>query len=70
MTTNRDFPPRGSALWWMALLLLVAGAAISYLMYVSARPGGGHPERLVIAITLCLVGICVVCATSGWWFRH
>lgn len=61
----------GAFLWWAILITLIGGAA-SYYMHISAGvdPASQGPVRVVIAITVLLVGVCLVIATSRWWIHR
>lgn len=61
----------GAFLWWAILITLIGGAA-SYYMHISAGvdPASQGPVRVGIAITVLLVGVCLVIATSRWWIHR
>jgi hypothetical protein len=64
-------PGLASFAWW-ALFIALVGGGIAY--YVSMGTGFDASQagtvRLIISITVLLIGICLVVATSGWWFHR
>ena len=69
----KGLPSPTSWLWWAAVLTLLTGAIIAYL--VSLFTPDTDPERLssitlVLAITIAVSGLFVIGATAGWWVRR
>ncbi len=60
-------------LWWTALFFLLFGVGVARLIVVFSAPASPDSvpmERLVLAISFALSGICVISATAGWWIRR
>jgi hypothetical protein len=58
-------------LWWLAFLIAVVGGAAAYMLRLNTmRASSVSMSNLVIAVTVSLSGICIICATSGWWMRR
>jgi hypothetical protein len=61
----------GAFRWWAVMIAIVGGAA-AYYLHISAGvdPANASPVRLVLAVTVVLVGICIVIASSKWWIHR
>ena len=58
-------------LWWLAVLIAVVGGGVAYLLRLNAMDSRALGwSNLIIAVSVSLSGICVICATSGWWLRR
>lgn len=58
-------------LWWLAILIGVVGGAVAHLLRINVVNTRAIAwSNLVIAASVSLAGICVICATSGWWMRR
>ena len=58
-------------LWWLAFLIAVIGGAIAYILRLNViNEQSIGWSNLMIAATVTLTGICIICATSGWWMRR
>lgn len=69
----KGFPSPTAWLWWTALAFLLGGIVLFHLIGLFATET--HPEnasvaKLVLAVSISLAGICVICATAGWWMRR
>ena len=68
---NNRIPSLHAWLWWLAVLIAGTGGAIAYLFRLNTLNASSLTHsNLAIAITAILSGICVICATSGWWLRR
>jgi predicted membrane channel-forming protein YqfA (hemolysin III family) len=64
-------PHPRSGLWWLAILILIAGGAIAYTLTLDpAAQDGSRRAMLVLSISIALSGICVISATAGWWMKR
>lgn len=66
-------PPASPAawLWWAALLILLAGGAIAYLLYTfPPDPESTAPARFALAVTAVFSGVCLISATANWWLHR
>ena len=65
-------PPALTAwLWWTALLVLVTGGAIYYILRLDTMNTEAMAQgNLVLAFTGVVAGICVIAATSKWWLSR
>jgi len=60
-----------SWLWWAGALIAIAGGAAYRLMRLGPSfERSAALANLVLAATIVLSGICVICATAHWWFRR
>ncbi len=59
-------------LWWLALLILAAGAGLLYLMYrINPEPQPITDQmRMVAMCTVVSAGICIISATARWWIHR
>lgn len=59
-------------LWWTALLVLLTGGAIAYLLRLDpmSNPEALSQSNLILAFTGVTAGICVIAATSKWWLSR
>lgn len=66
-----SFNPSRS-LWVAALVVLLVGAGLAYLVRITAPVDTGlNPRvRLVLALTAAASGVCLISATARWWMRH
>jgi hypothetical protein len=71
MYGSRRTPNPKAGLWWAAVVTLLIGLSLSYVIHLRGlSPNASQYARLVLAVTITLVGVCVICATSGWWLRR
>ena len=69
----KGLPSPTAWLWWTALICLIVGVAMAYIINLSSpdlAPGATRPAVLVLAGTIVASGLCVIGATAGWWLRR
>jgi len=66
-----EFNPSRS-LWLAALVILIVGSGLAYLIHITAplETGISPRVRLVLAVTAATSGVCLISATARWWMRH
>jgi len=72
MTLKEPKPSAPTAgLWWFALLILLAGGLVIYLLSLDPLAHGTRAHIAITAMfTIIGAGLCVIGATSQWWLRH
>lgn len=64
-------PDSTAWLWRLALLILLIGGGVSYML---SRTGQDTNSRTLfsvsMAVTIIGAGICVICATANWWMKR
>ena len=66
---NKEVYRPGAWLYWVALLCLVVGGTLSYMLYQKG-PGARSRMSLAIAFTMVTTGISFICASANWWLKR
>ena len=61
--------PHGSLLWAAAVLLLGGAGLAALLRHTGDDPHDGV-SALVLSVSVAMSGLCVIGATSKFWFLH
>lgn len=58
-------------LWWTALLIMVIGGGITYLLSLQKMtPFAQSHTSMALMITVIGSGLCVILATADWWLKR
>ncbi len=55
---------------WLALLILLVGGGIAFLLNRAADEPGSSAATLVLTVSVVAAGLCLVGATARFWFSH
>ena len=58
-------------LGWLAVLILIVGGYIAYVLSQQEFNPDAHQQMVVtLAVTAVAAGICLISLTADWWMRH
>lgn len=64
-------PHSRSTLWWLAVLILVVGTVLAFVLWQDVSSPDAHRNgMLVMTIAGTLAGICIISATASWWLKR